>query len=94
MANPWQCPACKTFYAPHVDRCECAKVVEPELSPFELDPRWPGHVPTPMPIVPCPVWPDHPLKMPSVPPFRVTCGDAVFNGPTLLDELRGGAHYQ
>jgi hypothetical protein len=21
----WQCPACKTHYAPHVDKCECQK---------------------------------------------------------------------
>lgn len=23
--NPWQCPSCKTWYAPHIDKCECEK---------------------------------------------------------------------
>lgn len=24
-SQPWQCPACKTWYAPHVEKCECQK---------------------------------------------------------------------
>lgn len=24
MNQGWQCPLCKTVYAPHVDKCECA----------------------------------------------------------------------
>lgn len=23
MNQGWQCPVCKTVYAPHVDKCEC-----------------------------------------------------------------------
>lgn len=25
MSQGWQCPLCKTVYAPHVDKCECGK---------------------------------------------------------------------
>jgi hypothetical protein len=25
MQQGWQCPECKTVYAPHVDKCECTK---------------------------------------------------------------------
>lgn len=28
----WQCPECKTVYAPSVDRCECAKPVQEATS--------------------------------------------------------------
>lgn len=27
-AQGWQCPECKTIYAPHIPLCECAKRVD------------------------------------------------------------------
>jgi hypothetical protein len=25
----WQCPGCKTWHAPHADKCECQKALKP-----------------------------------------------------------------
>jgi hypothetical protein len=27
VKTPWQCPGCKTFYSPEVNKCECQRVI-------------------------------------------------------------------
>lgn len=37
MTNPWQCPICKTVYAPHVDKCDIQHgIVKAYISPMDL----------------------------------------------------------
>jgi hypothetical protein len=26
VSKPWQCPGCKTWYAPFIDKCACEKM--------------------------------------------------------------------
>jgi len=42
MNEPWQCPACKIWYAPHVMGCECEhrKQKPPVPSPLEYLQSW------------------------------------------------------
>lgn len=85
MANQgWQCPECKTVYAPHVDKCECAKdSVEPvqEFSFEEISKRTSGTITIPVDafapwrwtITPYP-WYGTPSTIPSfpTPPYIIT----------------------